>query len=58
MDVVGAAHLSLVDAVASVDPKVTIFEAMLDGWRAQQLGLTESLIGQLCSSSRRGTCDA
>jgi integrase/recombinase XerC len=37
MDVVGAAHLSLVDAVASVDPKVTIFEAMLDGWRAQQL---------------------
>lgn len=37
MEVVGAAHLSLVDGVTELDPESTVFEAMLDGWRAQQL---------------------
>ncbi|MGD0881689.1 MAG: tyrosine-type recombinase/integrase [Acidimicrobiales bacterium] len=37
MDVVGAAHLSLVDGATYTNPEATIFEAMLDGWRAQQL---------------------
>ncbi len=36
-NVVGAAHLSLVDGVVELDPESAVFEAMLDGWRAQQL---------------------
>ena len=34
---VGAAHLSLVDGVVELDAELAVFEAMLDGWRAQQL---------------------
>jgi site-specific recombinase XerD len=36
-NVVGAAHLSLVDGVVDLDPESAVFEAMLDGWRDQQL---------------------
>ncbi len=35
--VVGAAHLSLVDGAVDLDAESAVFEAMLDGWRAQQL---------------------
>ena len=34
---VGAAHLSLVDGAVDLDAESAVFEAMLDGWRAQQL---------------------
>lgn len=36
-DEAGTAHLSLVDGVTALDPKAAVFDAMLDGWRAQQL---------------------
>ena len=37
VEVRGAAHLHLVDGVELFDPAVQVFEAMLDGWRSQQL---------------------
>jgi len=35
-DLPGAAHLTLVDGVAHLDPEPAAFEAMLDGWATQQ----------------------
>ena len=37
IEVLGAAHLELVDDVALLEPRAQVFEAMLDGWRSQQL---------------------
>ena len=37
VEVRGAAHLHVVDGVGLVDPAAQVFEAMLDGWRSQQL---------------------
>lgn len=36
-DLVGAAHLELVSGVAQLRPEEAMFEAMLRGWRAQQV---------------------
>ena len=36
LDVVGAAHMSVVDRADAAVPKAMIFEAMSDGWRTQQ----------------------
>jgi hypothetical protein len=33
IEVLGAAHLELVDDVALLEPRTQVFEAMLDGWR-------------------------
>jgi len=35
-DLVGAAHLVLVDRVVHLDPAAAVFEAMLEGWARQQ----------------------
>jgi integrase/recombinase XerC len=47
VDLVGAAHLELVDGVVALRPEEAMFEAMLKGWRAQQAarGLREDAIG-------------
>ncbi|MGH3778996.1 MAG: hypothetical protein ACRDRR_25230 [Pseudonocardiaceae bacterium] len=37
VDLAGAAHLELVSGVAQLRPDETMFEAMLRGWRAQQV---------------------
>ncbi len=37
IEVLGAAHLELVDGVVLLEPRGQVFEAMLDGWRSQQL---------------------
>ena len=37
IEVLGAAHLELVDDVALLEPRAQVFETMLDGWRSQQL---------------------
>jgi integrase/recombinase XerC len=46
-DLAGAAHLELVSEVAQLRPEDAMFEAMLSGWRAQQVarGLREDSIG-------------
>ena len=46
VDLAGAAHLQLVSGVVQLHPEDAMVEAMLGGWRAQQLarGLRESTI--------------
>ena len=45
-DLAGAAHLELVSGVVRVRPEDAVLEAMLRGWRAQQMarGLREETI--------------
>ena len=45
-DLAGAAHLELVSGVVQLRPEDAMFEAMLRGWRAQQMarGLREDTI--------------
>ena len=46
VDLAGAAHLELVSGVVPLRPEDAMVEAMLSGWRAQQVarGLRESTI--------------
>ena len=55
VELAGAAHLELVSGGAQLRPEDTMFEAMLQGWRAQQTarGLREDTMVERAHLMRR-----